>query len=199
MTSVAGEAVEIPATQPTLLKLERYRDYLRGKFHRGTRGYQGRLEASDLVQQTLMEAHLKISQFRGRTEAEMARWLAQILKHNIADAARALRRQKRDVTREQSLEAGVDQDCRPAADWLASEQTTPSLCAANAEQFLQLSEAISKLPPTQREVIVLHHLQGQTLSELAACFQRSEASVAGLLYRGLKSLRELMAQQPPEN
>lgn len=154
--------------------------------------YRARLESSDLVQQTLMEAHQKLDQFRGRSEAEMAKWLSQMLSNNIADAVRALRRQKRDIARERSLENGTASSIRGAADWIPSEQTTPSLCVQKSEQLIQLSEAISRLPAAQQEVIALHHLQGRSLAEVSAHVQRSPSAVAGLLYRGLKSLRQML-------
>src|SRR5271157_5511987 len=67
-----------------------------------------KLDASDVVQQTLLEAHRKMAQFRGQSEAEMAAWLRQMLACNLADALRAHGRAKRDVARERSLELGLE-------------------------------------------------------------------------------------------
>jgi len=67
-----------------------------------------RLDPSDLVQETLLEAHEKREQFRGSTPEELAAWLRQILKHNLVDALRARARAKRDIARERSLEAAVE-------------------------------------------------------------------------------------------
>src|SRR5262245_61994523 len=68
-----------------------------------------KLDPADLVQQTLLQALSGLDRFRGRTEAEMAAWLRQILAHNLANATRDLGRAKRDVARECSLETALEQ------------------------------------------------------------------------------------------
>ena len=170
-------------------ELGRYRNFLRLQAMGIPARYRPRLESSDIVQQTLLDAHENIHQFRGKSEPEMAKWLSQMLANNISDAMRALGRQKRDISRERPLDQGGRSSMRCAADWIASEQTSPSLVAYKAEQVVQLSEAISQLPEAQQEVIVLHHLHGRSLADVAAHIERSPSAVAGLLYRGLKALR----------
>src|SRR6516164_2058675 len=68
-----------------------------------------RIEPSDLVQQTLLDAHRQREQFRGREPAEMAAWLRRMLACNLADAVRAWSRDKRNLARERRLEAAVEQ------------------------------------------------------------------------------------------
>src|SRR5262245_41435683 len=58
------------------------------------------VDPSDIVQVTLLEAHQKLHQFRGSSDAELAAWLRKMLVFNIADAFRAAGRQKRDAARE---------------------------------------------------------------------------------------------------
>src|SRR6516165_8430140 len=98
------------AEGPSTPALERYRDYLHllARLQLGSR-MQKHLDASDVVQQTFLEAQKQFAQFRGRSEAELAAWLRQILAHNLADALRALGRAKRDVNRERSLEAALEE------------------------------------------------------------------------------------------
>jgi RNA polymerase sigma-70 factor, ECF subfamily len=176
--------------------LERYRAYLTvlARIHLAPH-VRDKLDPSDVVQQTLFEAHQKRHQFRGETDGQRAAWLRQMLAHNLADAARAWGRAKRDVALERSLQADVDESgCRLEA-WLAAEQSSPSQQAARNEQLLQLAEALNQLPEAQREAVVLHHLKGWTLAQLAGHLNRSEPAVAGLLHRGLKRLRELLGEQ----
>src|SRR5262249_13692959 len=88
--------------------LERFRDYLRllARLQLDPR-LQSKLDASDLVQQTLLKAHESLDQFRGKTAAEQAAWLRQILARTLANAFRDFGRAKRDVALERSLEASL--------------------------------------------------------------------------------------------
>ena len=173
--------------------LERFHSYLwvlaEASIHRPN---QVKLEASDLVQQTLLEAHRQWGQFRGQTDAQLAAWLRRILKNNVIDAARAFGREKRDVARELSLEAAIEESSARLNGWLAAEQTTPSQAAVREEETLRLSEAIMKLPELQRKAVVGRHFGGLSLADLAVQLERSESAVAGLIHRGLKELRELL-------
>ena len=171
-------------------QLGRYRSFLKLKAMGIAPRFGAKFDASDVVQQTLLEAHQKLDQFRGQTEPEMANWLGRMLANNMADAVRALRSQKRNIAKERPIENQPRSSIRGGGDWLQAEQTSPSLGAYRSEQMVQLSDAISELPESQKEVIVLHHLEGYSLAQVAEQTERSLASVAGLLYRGLKSLRE---------
>src|SRR3954454_797088 len=106
---------------------ERFRDYLlllaRSCLGRHERAL---LAPSDVVQQTLLEAHRKRDQFRGRSDAELAAWLRQMLKYCIADAFRAGGRAKRAAARERSLEAAVEESSSRLEAWLAADQSSPS-------------------------------------------------------------------------
>src|SRR5437870_3789425 len=89
-------------------QLVRYRNYLRfvARLQLDPR-LRGKLDASDLVQQTLLEAVARKEQFRGGTEAEYLAWLRRMLIHNLADALRAFRQAKRDVAREQAVDEAL--------------------------------------------------------------------------------------------
>src|SRR5688572_16428247 len=88
-------------------ELERFRSYLclLARLQLGPR-LRSKLDPSDVVQQTLLEAFAKREQFRGE-EAERAGWLRQILAHNLADALRAFGQARRDADREQPLRAAL--------------------------------------------------------------------------------------------
>jgi RNA polymerase sigma-70 factor (ECF subfamily) len=176
--------------------LDRFRAYLALLARTQLDGrLRDKLDPSDVVQQTLLEAHQKRAQFRGSSEGEMAAWLRQMLAHNLADALRALTRARRDVARERSLEAALEESSARLHAWLAAEQSSPSQRAIQQEDSMRLAEALTRLPEPQREAVTLHHLQGWTLADLARHLGRSEPAVAGLLHRGLKKLRELMQER----
>jgi len=182
----------VPLSEP---HLERYRSYLRLLAEaRLDRRLQSKLDASDIVQQTMLQAHQAWPQFRGASEAEVAAWLRQILARNLLHTVRDLHRARRDVLRERSLEAAVDESAARLEVWLAAEQATPSQQAVRTEQALHTAEAVQSLPEAQRQAIVLYYWQGCSLAEIGEVLGRSPSAVAGLLHRGLKQLRRPLAE-----
>jgi RNA polymerase sigma-70 factor (ECF subfamily) len=149
---------------------------------------RGKLDPSDVVQQTLLQAYQALDQFRGRNDAEFTAWLRQILARNLTEAVREFGRAKRDLAREQPLQAALD----ASSAWLAAEQTSPSQQAEQGEQARRLAEALEQLPEAQREALALQHWQGLSLAEIGEYLGRSPEAVAGLIKRGLKQLRHLM-------
>jgi RNA polymerase sigma-70 factor, ECF subfamily len=116
----------------------------------------------------------------------------------MADEARRYSRGKRDADMERSLQAGLDESSVRLEAWLADDRSTPSQQAIRHEQLLALAEALDALPDDQRQAVELHHLNGCSVAEVGARLGRSHASVAGLLRRGIKALRERMTRDIPE-
>jgi RNA polymerase sigma-70 factor (ECF subfamily) len=174
---------------------DRFRSYLRllAAMQLG-QNLRSKLDPSDIVQQTLLQAHRALGDFRGTTDAEMAAWLRQILVHNLAHALRDFGRDKRDIHRERSLQAAVDASSARIEAGLPSDQSSPSQQAQRKERFLELCNALEQLPAAQREAVQLHYWQGCTLAEIAERLDRTPAAVAGLLKRGMRKLRELMGE-----
>jgi RNA polymerase sigma-70 factor (ECF subfamily) len=102
--------------------LERFRDYLLllARLQLDAR-LRAKLDPSDVVQQTLLEAYRQRDQFRGHGDAELAAWLRQMLVYHLADALRDLGRAKRDRTLERSLEAALNDSSAQLHAWLAAE------------------------------------------------------------------------------
>jgi RNA polymerase sigma-70 factor (ECF subfamily) len=155
---------------------------------------RGKLDPSDVVQQTLLQAYQALDQFRGHSDAECAAWLRQILARNLAQAARDFGRAKRDLAREQPLQAALDASSARLEAWRVADQSTPSQRAEKGEEALRLAEALEQLPEAQREALVLQHWQGLSLAEIGTHLGRSPEAVAGLIKRGLKQLRHLMQE-----
>lgn len=174
--------------------LEQYRSYLRllTRLHWDQK-LRGKLDASDVVQQTLLQAHTNREQFRGESELEWRAWLRRILANCLAASARSFATDARNVTRETSLEAGLDESSSRLDRWLAANISSPSQRAMRSEEAILLAEALAQLPEDQQLAVELHYLKDQPVAEVAKRMNRSKASVVGLLFRGLKKLRELLS------
>jgi RNA polymerase sigma-70 factor (ECF subfamily) len=178
--------------------LEQFRDYLGllARLQVDAR-LRGKLDASGVVQETLLEAHQAREQLRGRSEAEVLAWLRKALAHNLADAVRKLGAGKRDVAREESLEQALEQSSAHLEAWLAAEQSSPSQQMERHEQTLRLAAALSRLPDKQRQAVELRHLKGLSLADVAGELACSKAAVVGLLHRGVGKLRQLLGAEGP--
>jgi RNA polymerase sigma-70 factor (ECF subfamily) len=174
--------------------LERYRDYLRllARLHLNPM-LRPQLDPSDVVQQALVQAHQHREQFRGQSEPELAAWLRTILANQLAEAVRRSGRRKRDVTLERSLEADLAASSSRLEAWLADDRSSPSEQAMRHERLRHLAEALAQLPEDQQRAVELHHLKGWTLPQVAHEMRRTKEAVAGLLFRALKKLRQLLA------
>jgi RNA polymerase sigma-70 factor (ECF subfamily) len=153
--------------------------------------FQGKFDASDVVQQTLLEACRDLPQFRGQTEAELMAWLRQILAHVFAHEIRRYRGTRlRDMAREMSLEQALAQSSQRLGDILAASGSSPSQQAAQHEQEVLLADVLARLPDDYREVIILRNLEGLSHEEVARRMDRSVGAVRMLWVRALARLRQ---------
>jgi RNA polymerase sigma-70 factor (ECF subfamily) len=153
--------------------------------------FQGKFDPSDVVQQTLLEAHRDFPQFRGRTEAEVTAWLRQILAHVLAHEMRRYRgTQQRDLDREVSLDQALAQSSQRLGAVLAAPGSSPSQQAVRHEQELLLADVLARLPADYREVIILRNLEGLSHGEVARRMGRNVGAVRMLWVRALARLRQ---------
>jgi RNA polymerase sigma-70 factor (ECF subfamily) len=174
--------------------LEPFRSYLEvlARVHLDWR-LRGKLDPADVVQQALLRAYAAWPELKNPDRPVLLAWLRRILARTLADAVKHYDRDKRAVDLERSLEADLDRSASGLAGWLAADQTSPSQVAARNEELLRLADALAALPEPQREVIVLKHLRGWTLQQIADHLGRSVPAVASLLRRGLENLRRRLA------
>jgi RNA polymerase sigma-70 factor (ECF subfamily) len=172
--------------QSTNHEFEKYRNYLRFLARvQLDRRLPAKLDPSDVVQETLLQAHQAAGQFRGTTDPERAAWLRKILSRNLGRALREFRRDRREV----ALDQAVDASSARLERWLAVDDSSPSQKAEHHERVLAVADAIERLPEDEREAIVLRYWQEAKLAEICAALGRPTSSVADLLARGLKALR----------
>ncbi len=180
------DAVEAPRA------LDQYIDYLHlmARLQLESR-FRSRLDPSDVVQQTLLIAHEKRDQFRGRTHHELMRWLRTILASTLAHTARRFHQFPQEHAR--SLEQSMEESSARLEAWLAGDQPSPSDRAVKGEQLVRLAGALAALPDDQRTALELRHFRDLSVAQVAAEMDRTIESVTGLLYRGSKSLRHALS------
>ncbi len=150
---------------------------------------RGNLEASDLVQQTFLEAHRNADQLAATGERPVFAWLRKALRHNFLDAVKHLKAQKNDSRRTLRC-SEMAASFHPIEQFFAADGTSPSQFAQRNEQIALMLAAIQELPPNQGNAIILKHLLGHSLKEVACALQLSEDATAGLLHRGRQQLAQ---------
>lgn len=180
--------------EATELLFSRYRPYLRVICTlQLPRFCQKREDESDIVQSTLLDAMRGLSDFRGDTEGEFEAWMAKVLERNILQCVRRNTANKRDIRRE-------------VTEWHPSDSTqlvwrsfsgdarSPESTIFRGEAALELAQALEQLPSDQRTAVELRYLGQQPLKGVAEYMSKTTSSVAGLIYRGVENLRELLPQ-----
>ncbi len=173
--------------------LAAYRGYLRvlaGALVRDLGVVGAKVDVSGVVQGALIRAEEAREEFRGECEAEVRGWLRRILANRLADEVRRFTRLKRDAKLECRYLDTLTESAGRYGALVAGKDPTASQQVARREQVVRLATSLEKLPEAQRRAIELHHLAGHTVSETAELLDCTRASVAGLLRRALKSLRE---------
>jgi RNA polymerase sigma-70 factor (ECF subfamily) len=180
--------------------LEQYREYLRLLARLQLDScLQGKLDPSDVVQDTLLKAHQRLDQFRGVTDAEMAAWLRAILTNTLTDWLRRFQTGARNVEQERSLHVALEESSSRLEAWLAGDESSPDKQAMRQEQLLRLAETLAQLPEDQRRAVELRHLKGCKVAEVANQMGRSREAVAKLLVRGVARLRSRLDEDRKDN
>lgn len=154
-----------------------------------------RVSPSDLVQDTLLEAHRDFAGFRGSSEFELIAWLRKILINNLIRAAKQhLKAEKRDVRREISLQALAGNHSGSRLEFeLAGHVMSPGSAVHQQDRLMLLREALSRLPQDQLQVIVMRHIEGMPFSEIAEALNRSSGACRMLWMRGIEQLRNRLS------
>jgi RNA polymerase sigma-70 factor (ECF subfamily) len=184
----SGDAIALDAL------VRRYRPWLQvlAQAQLGRR-LPGKCDASDLVQQALLDACRGLPEFRGTTEAELCAWLRQVLARALGHELRRYgRTRQRDVGREVSLEQELTESSARLSALITAPDSTPSRRAARHEQELHLAALLARLPEDYRTVIVLRDLEGLPHEEIARRMGRGAGAVRMLWVRALARLRREM-------
>jgi RNA polymerase sigma-70 factor (ECF subfamily) len=148
---------------------------------------RGKVGASDVVQETFLEAQRDFSTFRGGTEAELLAWLRGILLNTLANFTRQYRdTQRRQLTREVPL---ADATHREWYNLLASEADAPIQEALAWEQAQALDRAMGRLPEHYREVLRLRYEERLSFEAIGPRLGRSAEEARNLWARAVEKLQ----------
>ena len=175
----------------------RYHAYLRALARAQLgRHLRAKCDPSDVVQQTLLEAHRDFGAFQGSHEPELLAWLRRILAHNLYNEARRFAARQRDAAREVSIEqvrAGVETSSLALGRGLPAATPSPSHAAAARESALRLADALARLPEDYQTVLLLRVFEELPAEEVAQRMGRTAGAVRMLQMRALAALREEVA------
>lgn len=147
--------------------------------------------ASDIVQQTFMEAQQDFSRFSGTSEAELLAWLRRMLLNNISNFRRQwVQTAKRSAKREVSIHP-ADSGAQERS-WLADGMSTPSKQMMAGEQEDALYAALDRLPEDYAQVLRLRYVEGLPFEEVATRMNRTANAVRKLWARAIEKLQEEM-------
>ena len=153
---------------------------------------RSQLESMDLVQEALIEAVKDLGDFAYSNDGDFLRWLSSIVENTIRDNVDRIHAAKRDVRRQVSLDKMAARTDRLHADaGLPVVTTTPSVVLSLREELDRLEEAMDRLKPQYREVIVMAKIEGLSCKEIAARQNKRPAAVAMSLSRAIVAVTNI--------
>jgi RNA polymerase sigma-70 factor (ECF subfamily) len=154
-----------------------------------------RLDASDVVQEVLLEASRRLDDYLRDPAMPFPLWLRHIARDHIIDAHRRHRQaQRRGVDREKPLvpAAFADRSSLELAAQFLDQELTPASAAIQQEMQRRLHVAISELDEDDREVVLMRHFEQMSNQEVAAVLGLSEAAASMRHLRALRKLKDLL-------
>jgi RNA polymerase sigma-70 factor (ECF subfamily) len=176
------------------LLLDVYREHLRRMIAvRLDERVAPRVDASDVVQETLLEASRRLDRYFVERPLPFLPWLRQIAGERVVDLHRRhLKSQRRSVLREQGPVEPGDGSARALAGWMMASTPSPSEEALRRERLEQLKSALDALAPRHREILVMRHLEHLKIESIAELLEITPGAVKARLLRALLKLRNLI-------
>jgi RNA polymerase sigma-70 factor (ECF subfamily) len=157
---------------------------------------QGKIDASDAVQEAFLRIRAGFGEFRGSSEGELVVWLRRILARVLVDQMRCFAgTAKRSVQLERRLNAGLGQSSHSLQQAFPSPISSPSQQASRREEAVLVADALERLPSHYRAVIILRSFEDKTFPEIAQEMQRSVTSVKKLWPRALMRLQQELKEK----
>jgi RNA polymerase sigma-70 factor (ECF subfamily) len=157
---------------------------------------RGRIESSDIVQQTLLDAWRGATSFRGTTPQERLAWLRVIMRRVILQHGRSQFATMKRGGHSERLQSELDRTSSRVMELAAGAAPTPAEQAATNESSLLLAQAIERLPPEEQELIRMRHFEHRTHDEIAQHWGRNPSAIRMQWVRTLRRLRNLLSDPP---
>lgn len=159
------------------------------------RRLQGRMDPSDVIQESFLEAASRLGDYLRDPTLPFYVWLRFITLQKLAELHRHhLGVQARDAAREVSLHHGPLPEATSAvlAAQLLGRHTTPSQAAIRAEMRIRLEEALNTMDPLDHEVLVLRHFEQLSNAETARALGIKPTAACNRYVRALERLRKIL-------
>lgn len=151
---------------------------------------QGKVDPSDLVQETLLKAQQEFSSFEGDSESRLLGWLRAILVNQVAYCSRQFATDMRDVGREVSLDV---QDLHETlANGVVAPEPSPEEALAAREQREAVARALAGLPEHYRRAVELRNRDNMPFAEIGRQIGVSEGAARKIWVRALRQLRQTL-------
>ena len=160
------------------------------------RRLQGRLDASDVLQEAFLDVRKKAADFAAKPEMPAYLWLRLITAERLLILHRQhLGAQMRDAAQEVSLARGglPAASTHSLANLLLGRLTSPTQAAIRAERQHRLQEALNLMDALDREVLALRHFEELTNGEVATVLGLTKSAASNRYIRALKRLKEILS------
>ena len=183
--------------------LGRHRDALRKMVAmRLDRKIQTRIDASDIVQEVLVEANRRLDRYLNDPVMPFHLWLRHMAKDRIIDAHRRHRASaKRSVDKEQPLLAGggMDRSTMELAALITDREATPAAAATMQELQARFEAAIAQLGEQDQEIVLMRHFEHLTNQETAQALELTEPAASMRYLRAMRRLRALLSESESDD
>ncbi|MCP4193478.1 MAG: sigma-70 family RNA polymerase sigma factor [Planctomycetaceae bacterium] len=182
--------------------LDRHREALRRMVAmRLDRRIQQRVDASDIVQEVMIEANRRLNRYLDDPVMPFHLWLRQMAKDRIIDAHRRHRASgKRSVDREQGMvaPAAMDRSTMELAAQLCDPELTPAAAATMQELQRRFQAAIDTMDENDREIVMMRHFEQLSNQDVAQSLNLSEPAASMRYLRAMRRLRKLLSEPSDE-
>ncbi|MFK8113352.1 MAG: sigma-70 family RNA polymerase sigma factor [Rubripirellula sp.] len=160
---------------------------------------RGKVDPSDLVQQTLLDAWRADAGFQGQTHGQRLAWLRVILRRVVLQQRRGMLAVKRGEGNEKVFADAINRTSLRIEELAVGREPAPEEKVADAELALLVAQAIDKLSEDYRRVIELRHFQQESHASIAAKLNRSPAASRMLWVRALVELKRIVTENRPSS